>query len=181
MTKNNLLEAIDKNDFKRVKYILETCEDLDIKDINIFSNAVINCSIDIIKVLLNDSRIDPSEDESYSFIKACYYCRIEVVELLLKDQRITPYSCSNAGLGWAVDGLSYPAKDNYFKLLKLLLKQPEIVKNINNAKFIKKAFNFKHLEAVESLWNITNVREALKSEDKNIYNEINAIYLINNF
>ncbi len=52
-------------------------------------------NVDIVKLLLQDKRVDPSVDDNYAIIKASKYGRIDIVNLLLQDKRVDPSAQEN--------------------------------------------------------------------------------------
>ena len=125
------------------------------------------CSyIEVLKLLLQDSRVDPSAENNYAIIRASYHGYTEVVKLLLQDSKVDPSADNNYAFRVASyysfidivklllqDSRVDPsAKDNYAfrvashsgnsQLVKLLLKDPR-VKNTLTEEEIEKYENRK--------------------------------------
>jgi hypothetical protein len=49
----------------------------------------------IIKVLLSDPRVDPSDENNYAIRLASYYGYLKIVKLLLSDPRVDPSDENN--------------------------------------------------------------------------------------
>lgn len=47
-----------------------------------------NGHTNVVKLLLKDSRVDPSEDDNYSIEYASYNKHMEIIKLLLQDHRV---------------------------------------------------------------------------------------------
>ena len=61
---------------------------IDIDFNQIFQIASNNGHLDIVKLLLNDSRVDPSDRNNYAIRIASQYGHTEIVKLLLNDSRV---------------------------------------------------------------------------------------------
>ena len=106
--------------------------------------------IDIVRILLADPRVDPSDYDNFAIRKASQYGRFEVVKLLLADPRVDPTVYDNKAIRWAsrygrlevvdllladsrVDPSDYDNKairwasaNGHFEIVKLLLADPRV-------------------------------------------------------
>lgn len=78
-----------------------------------------NGSVDMMKILLKDPRVDPSACENTAIIHASEKGNVEVVKLLLLDPRVNPSAGENDALVGAIFG-------KHMELFKLLLSDPRI-------------------------------------------------------
>jgi hypothetical protein len=159
--------------------------------------------VEIIKILLNDSRFDPSISNNISLIQCITYNSIESLKLLLKDKRIKFTSTNSGIIGHAVLNLNHEA-------LKILLKNKEVNPNTwklfftencceisayktlsallshnkfnpisqNNA-FITEAFNNKKQTIVDLLWSNKKVKDTLENDNNTLFNYLSQIDLKN--
>lgn len=96
---------------------------------NPIHEAIINNGITIVKLLLEDGKVDPTFNNNYTLTWASSYNHIKIVKLLLKDSRVNPCDDNNNALKMAY------IKNNK-EIVRLLLKDPRV--NINHKKNIKK-------------------------------------------
>jgi hypothetical protein len=67
--------------------------------------------IEVVKKLLKDPRVDPSNCDNYAIKWASRNGHIEVVNILLEDPRVDPSDTNNYALRWSAHELKYP-KEN---------------------------------------------------------------------
>jgi len=125
--------------------------------INPPSDSIINASesgrIEIIKLLLDDGRVDPSAWNN----KAIHYCSVSnnlaIVRLLLNDPRVDINKCGNSIITTAV-------KSGNPGIVKEILKYPQVDPSINDNMLLKTAYSVsqdrfgddkRHLETIISL------------------------------
>ena len=60
--------------------------------------------VDVVKLLLHDSRVDPSADNNYAIRTASFNGHAEVVQLLLQDPRVDPSDRENDAIQFASSG-----------------------------------------------------------------------------
>lgn len=93
-------EAIEKNNLTKIQLLLNDNR----FDPSAYNNyytlfAIVfasqNGHSDIVKLLLSDPRVDPTDDNNFSIIMASKNGHREVVKLLLNDNRIIPAKYSN--------------------------------------------------------------------------------------
>jgi ankyrin repeat protein len=122
MTKNDLRTAIINNDIKTVTSLLtdKTFEPNEIKKIH--SHIVFSSKkgyIEIVKLLLNDQRFDPSEKCNWAIQLASEHGHFEVVELLLKDSRVDPSDWNNTAILKALNS-------KHLNIIKLLWEDKRV-------------------------------------------------------
>lgn len=95
---------------------------------------------EIVKLLLKDQRVDPSDKRNEAIEFACEYQHYEVVELLLKDKRVNPFdrmACKDGHLNIVelilngcrkeenrtmMEGLHEASKKGRLEIVRLLLR-----------------------------------------------------------
>ena len=75
--------------------------------------------IEVVKLLLQDPKVDPSYQYNYAIIWASFNGHIEVVKLLLQDPRVDPSDQDNESIRLA-------SKYGYINIIKLLLQDPRV-------------------------------------------------------
>lgn len=70
--------------------------------------------IDIVRVFLQDNRVDPSDGNNVSIAVAVSNGHIDVVELLLQDSRVDPADCTN-------DAIQQASNQGHLEIVKLLM------------------------------------------------------------
>src|SRR3972149_203928 len=92
----NIICKILKNNIKFLLLNKECCSKLYLflyffENIQkLFNKACKHNHIEIVKLLLQDSRVDPNDAHRSAFILASWNDHIEVVKLLLQDARVNP-------------------------------------------------------------------------------------------
>ncbi|KAI9341144.1 ankyrin repeat-containing domain protein [Obelidium mucronatum] len=138
--------------------------------------AVINCHIEVVKLLLMDSEMDFSEDDDNLLADSVCFGGVEIVKVLLNDPRIDPASNFNAALLEACykenleivklllaasPSVDPSMNDNlpiliasswgYSELVKLLLSDPRVDPTVNDHKALFGAITEGHDEVVRLL------------------------------
>jgi ankyrin repeat protein len=125
-------------------------------------NAIQANDIQKIKLLLNDSKIDPSFDENDYICFAAENGYSEIIELLLKDKRVNPSTLDN-----------YPIRKasayGYLDTVKLLLNNSKVDPSDYTSFAIRSAYISEHLEIVDLLWKYKKVKNKLKKDDYELY------------
>ena len=149
-----------------------------LKDKNIhqvFSDSSKLGKTDMIRLLLNDNRIDPSVKNSLAIRWASKYGQDDVVKLLLSDGRIDPSAGDNYGVRWA-------SGKGHTDIVGLLLNDNRTDPSARNNLAIRWASKYGHLEVVKLL--LTDGRTdplaqdnyAIKEASKNGY--LNIVKLL---
>ncbi|MDB4726487.1 ankyrin repeat domain-containing protein [bacterium] len=86
-------------------------------------NAIKYNDIEIVTILLEEKRVDPSDNYNYAIRKASEYGRDKVVKLLLEDERVDPSDNYNYAI-------RYASNNGHDKVVKLLLEDKRVVWNV---------------------------------------------------
>ena len=73
----------------------------------------------VTELLLNDPRVDPSDDNNYAIEDASFTGHTEVVKLLLADPRVNPAAADNYAIRWA-------SQNGHADVVALLLADPRL-------------------------------------------------------
>ena len=110
-----------------------------------FENAIQKNHIELVKILLNDKNVDPSDNYNFAIQYSSLNGLTDIVKLLLKDNRIDPsdkgnyaiyYSDSNGYIDirellWSNQRVKNTLKNNCPKLYNRLITQEIKIKLIN--------------------------------------------------
>jgi ankyrin repeat protein len=83
----------------------------------------------VVKVLLEDERVDPATGNNFAIKMASEYGHLEVVKLLLEDRRADPAAESNDAVGSA-------SREGHLEVVKLLLKEIQIRRFLRDQKIL---------------------------------------------
>ncbi|KAI8900063.1 ankyrin repeat-containing domain protein [Globomyces pollinis-pini] len=103
-----------------------------------------NGHAEVIKLLLQDDRIDPTEDDSQALRLASENGHLEVVELLLEDGRADPSDDDNYAICFA-------SLNGHYEIVKLLMKDDRTDPSGDNNYAIRSAASGGHSEIVQLL------------------------------
>ena len=78
-----------------------------------------NGQTDVVRLLLEDSRADPSAKTNAAIQLACYYGHTDIVRLLLADSRVDPSTQRNCALRWA-------CSRGHLEVVRILLDDPRV-------------------------------------------------------
>ncbi len=159
--------------------------------------ASIKGHTEIVKILLEDPRVDPSDRNNLAIRLASENGHIEIVKLLLKDPRVDPSDYNNYAIIYAstkghaeivklllADPRVDPSAENnlairwavvncHKEVVKLLLQDPRVDPSDGDNSAIKRASNNRHKEIVKLLLEDPRVRAKLSPREINKYlNEI---------
>src|SRR3989304_5945772 len=103
----NIICKILKNDIKFLLLNKECCSKLylffyfidNIQEL--FKCACKYDQIEVVKLLLQDPKVDPSDQNNYAIRLASRKGHVEVVKLLLQDSRVNPSDHNNEAIGRA--------------------------------------------------------------------------------
>ena len=119
-----------------------------------FFNAAKNGHLDVVQLLLEDPRVDPSANHNLAIRLAALYGRHQIVKLLFTDPRVDPSDklIHNSAIRLA-------ARNGHLKVVKLLLEDPRVdPSNDHNREIVKLLLtdprvysNNKPIIAIESL------------------------------
>ena len=97
-----------------------------------------------VRLLLQDSRVDPSADDNLAIWRASYYGHAEVVRLLLADPRVDPSALNNMAIRFAI-------QKGHAEVVRLLLADPRVNPSADYNEAIKNAIQKGHVEVVRLL------------------------------
>jgi len=100
--------------------------------------------VQILKILLQHPRFDPTASEYSIICSACSYGQTEIVRLLLEDGRCHPSVADNYPILVASCG-------GYVDVVRLLLQDPRVDPSAKDNVIVKVARNFEETEVVELL------------------------------
>ena len=86
---------------------------------DVFQEACRFGHIAVVKALLADKRVDPTDDDNCAIRWASYYGRIEVVKALLADKRVDPTARNNE----AIRDAGWNGRTEVVKLLETSIKE----------------------------------------------------------
>lgn len=98
--------------------------------------------VEIVKLLLQDKRVDPSANSSEAISDAIKIGNMEIVNLLLQDERVNPSADENEGMFWAIE-------NGYKEFVKILLQNKRFDPSVKDNKVIYQAIRCNCLEIVK--------------------------------
>ena len=160
-----------------------------------FFDASQNGHYNVVKLLLEDKRINPADIDNWAIQLASLNGHYNVVKLLLEDKRVNPADINNLAIRWAskkghynvvkllmkdkrvnpVDennlAIQWASEYGHYNIIKLLLGDNRVINsfNIDNINFIKKNCSKKINDFYKKYFNLYRII------DKNIYLLINYI------
>lgn len=133
---------------------------LDKKEINeLFTCASYDGNLEIIKVLIIDSRLDPSHDDNCAIGVASQNGHLETAKLLLSDPRV------NTDTGNENYSLRISSKNGHLKIVRLLLNDKSVDPSTDSNIAIRWASKNGHLEIVRLLLSDDRVDPSERSND----------------
>jgi ankyrin repeat protein len=99
-------------------------------------------NVEVVKLLLNDPRVDPSAHDNYAIRWASRNGHVEVVKLLLNDPRVDPSADNNCAIRWA-------SRNGHVEVVKLLLNYPRVDPSAYNNDAMRCAPENGHAEVVK--------------------------------
>ncbi len=120
---------------------------------NLFKCVVRRGLLDKVKILLKDSKINPSDGDNTAIVLASGYGRIEVVKELLKDSRVDPGANNNKAIRDAIYNsfVRGDISNRHLAVVKELLKDKRVDPTIDNNMIIKWASEEGYLDIVKEL------------------------------
>ena len=126
-------------------------------------------STNVMKLLLEDSRVDPSADENYLIELASEKGRTEIVKMLLKHPKVNP-----GGGRAANEPIAIASENGNTEIVKLLLQDGRVNPADRDNRAIERAARYNHLDIVKLLLADSRVKESLSEEDyQKCYSMIN--------
>ena len=113
-----------------------------------------NGHLEVVKLLLQDPRVDPSAKNNYAIRWTSRKSRLEVVKLLLQDPRVDPSVDNNYAIGYA-------SENGHSEVVKLLLQDPRVDPSDDDNYAILLASDNGHSEVVKLLLQDERVKNSL--------------------
>jgi ankyrin repeat protein len=131
---------------------------------------------EVVRLLLNDPRVDPSAYSNHAIRLASWKGHVEVVKLLLNDPRVDPSDRDNVAIRWA-------SGNGHVEVVKPLLNDPRVDPSADNNCAIRWASRKGHVEVVKILLNDPRVDpsdrdyDAIRSASDNGHVEVVKLLL----
>lgn len=129
-----------------VKRLLIRGVDPSVGDDYPFREAAATGRTEVVRFLLQDSRVNPRSHHDWAFTQACLKGHASVVELLLQDGRCDPSTQNNSGLAWA-------AQNGHEDVIDLLVKEHRIRYWSCDHRILEKAYNRGYISLTNKLIN----------------------------
>jgi hypothetical protein len=132
--KNDIKALIQKNDIKALISAINNPEiNIVFENINFIRYASVLGRNHIVEILLNDKRIDPSDDFNAALRLSSEFGHTKIVKLLLNDERVDPSDYRNYAIKNAF-------KNNFIDIVGMLWKNNKIKDSlkINDSGFYNK-------------------------------------------
>ncbi len=126
--------------------------------VNPIAIASANGSTNVIKILLADTRLDPSDDDNEAIELASQYGHTEVMELLLNDNRVDPSANHNFAIQIA-------SRYGYVDIVKVLLNDMRVDPSDDDNKAFLNAHEIGHEDIMDLLAKDPRVNQTLDFED----------------
>jgi ankyrin repeat protein len=110
---------------------------------------------DAVKLLLSDSRVDPSADDNIALCNAAQEGHVEIVKLLLSDSRVNPSARDN-------ETLRYAARNGNTEIVKLLLSDSRVDPSALNNEALRYSAGDGHTEIVKLLLSDSRVEPSAR-------------------
>jgi len=167
-----LIEAMTQKQMEILRFLLDNSQFR--PNIRFFGEAIIEDNIEIVKILLDDPRVDPSSAENFAIVIASTGGHPEMVKLLLADPRVDPSDQGSLAIYEA-------AGSNYIEIVELLLADPRVSLQDQEESVLVNSVEHQYVEIVKLLLNDPRTdttfddNEALKIAVKNGYREIEEL------
>jgi ankyrin repeat protein len=123
--------------------------------------ASYNGWFEAVKLLLQDPRTDPTDEDNYPIRVASQFGRLQVVKLLLQDPRVDPAASNNYSIRFA----SY---NGHLEVVKLLLQDQRVDPTADNNYAIKNAIRNGHRGVVDLLLKDPRIDPAIVQEEEEL-------------
>lgn len=140
---SEMIKSIRNNDVAQVKLLLLS-DSIDLIDGNPISCASSRGFTEIVQLLLNDGRADPTDDSNYALYIASKNDHVDVVRLLLQDPRVDPSADDNCAIRIA-------SENGHVDVVRLLLEDPRVDPSADDNQAIRYASENGHIEVVRLL------------------------------
>jgi hypothetical protein len=163
MSMMQLKMAVQLNKVDLVKSLLKEKQESKNLDLNLVEASKLGF-IEIVKLFLNDKRVDPTFDHSCSIELSSKYGHLEVVKLLLNDNRVD------------LDNNSFvlAAEWGHFDIISLFLDLNLINPSEKNNQSIYLAAENGHTDIVKLLWSDERIKDSLCKDWNKLYHKLKA-------
>ena len=130
-----------------------------------FLQAIENNDIKNVKLLLNHPKVNPSDKDNWAIRYASIEGHYDIIKLLLNNNRVNPAAINN----WAI---RYASIEGHYDIVKLLLNDHRVnPADLNNLAIIYSSMGG-HYHIVNLLWQNKRVKNSLKKDNKELYNQL---------
>jgi len=112
---------------------------------------------EIVKLLLNDTRVNPSDQDNEALRNASARGHFEIVKLLISNPKLTFSDISS-------DAIVQASKNGHLEIVKLLLNDPRVNPTYQNNAAVRYANTFKFTDIVNLLLTDTRVSSHTQNE-----------------
>lgn len=98
-----------------------------------------------VKYLLQDSRVDPADDENYAILLAAKNGHLAILECLLQDKRVNPSGYNNYAI-------KFSAENGHIAVVERLLQDPRVNPSVDRNYAIKSAAEHGYVNVVATLY-----------------------------
>jgi hypothetical protein len=142
-----------------------------------FDNAIQVNNYKVVKTLLNDPEVDPTNNVNFAIRISSEHGFIDIVKLLLNDPRVDPTDDFN-------DAIRYASRSGETETVRLLLTDSRVNPTSVNNSAISNAELNGYIETVALLWIDKRFKNTLKIDNLPLYNQLQKEDIqdkINNF
>ena len=134
----------------------------------VFKNLIeINSHLEVVKILIQDKRVDPGADDNYAIRHASKYGYLEIVKILIQDERVDPSADDNRAIKWA-------SQYGHLEIVKILIQDERVDPSADNNYAIKYASRNGYLETVKVLIPKIDLGKITDNKILNLAKEING-------
>ena len=133
--------ACARGDVPQVIFYLENKFDLSFDNNRAIGGASGNGHLEVVKMLLEDDRVDPSANDNYAFRRASKNGHLEIVKLLLLDKRVDPSAQDNYAI-------KYASGNGHLEIIKLLLTDKRVDPSVDENHAITMATKNGYLDII---------------------------------
>jgi ankyrin repeat protein len=126
-TEVSILQAVQNNDSAFVQYLLNVLQTIPTSHYSPIHTAFLTACekgyAEIVQLLLEDGRMDPSTYNNSAIISAVQKGQIEIVRLLLQDPRVDPSARTNFAFRWVCEN---GHTEGHTEIVRILLADPRV-------------------------------------------------------
>jgi ankyrin repeat protein len=158
----SLLRNLLEEERSEILYILLKEHDISTFNNIVFIDSCYNGYTKIVKLLLQDKKIDPTTSDNLAIIESCQNGHIDIIHLLLKNKNVNPAANKNLALIMA-------AQNGHFNVIEILLKDRRVNPSVDNNYPINIAYELEHYKVVNLLWRNEIVKNNLKIDNFELF------------